>query len=599
MVLAGAIATGLAVLLYLLLFWNRFAGLRSGSGDYYGGLLLAQGYLPYRDFFTATPPFTGIRSALVLLLFGKSYIVSRAFGVFERVLLAVLVYLWLARMFSAGRAALASIATIIVGSGDVADPISSYNHEAILWAVASGLLASFVLDQGHAAHRMLWFSFASGLCAGFSCTTKQTIGIGVTAAVFITVGACLLRLNGFRRSVIFCLVFSLGWAVVIAGLVVWLSSVGILNAFLFDVFQQGPAAKASHSSDFVFRFKHLFGQNLRPAGLALLAVVVAAPAWWRSGRKEKSPPQSIQTVVSVLMAVTAAIALATALSYVGYSPGRQLLTGSIYFVFFSVIAVTPFYFGALIQGRIKQREAQFLLYASVSFAVAFMLSLSWPVFEAMDVPGLGLLIAAALEGYPTSVSRLFYVAAVTLIFFGTVLKLNLPFGFAWYREAPVWQANTPSTLPQMHGFLLPAPVVRLIDGTVQIVDEHSTKADTIFAYPEFGLFYALSGRSCPTMTCSHNIDVVNDDLARAEARRLLDKRPAVLIYYRISERHLKGEEILWRRGKRSGQRDIMEAMETLIRKYQLAGTFYVPPYEEPLVVYVRPQTSPMAVPSQR
>jgi len=524
----------------------------------------------------------------VLLLFGKGYIVSRAFGVFERVLLALLVYLWLARLFRAGHAALASIATVVVGSGDIADPISSYNHEAILWAVASGLLASYVLESGRAVNRTFVFSFASGLCAALSCTTKQTIGIGVTAAVLITVGACLLRLNGARRSIIFCLGFSFGWALVMAGLVVWLSSFGILGAFLFDVFQQGPAAKAAHSSDFLFRANHLFWQSFRPAVLAMLAVIVAAPAWWLSGRNGKSSSQSMRDVAIVLVAAVSAVAVAAGLSYAGYAPGRQLLTGCTYFTFFSVIAIPTFYFGALLYGRLSKREAQFLLYAAVSFAVAVMLSLSWPVFEAMVVPGLGLLIAAAIEGYPASVGRLFYAIAAITIFFATLLKLNVPFGFAWYREAPVWQANTPSTLPQMQGFLLPAPVVRLIDGTVRIINEHSTKADTIFTYPEFALFYALSGRSCPTMTCSHNIDVVSDDLARAEARRLLEKRPAVLIYYRISEQHLKGEEILWRRGKRSGQRDIMQAMETLIGKYQLAGTFYVPPYEEPIVVYVRP-----------
>ena len=39
---------------------------------------------------------------------------------------------------------------------------------------------------------------------------------------------------------------------------------------------------------------------------------------------------------------------------------------------------------------------QIAILAAVGWSVAFMLSLSWPAFEAMTIPGLGLLLAAAV-----------------------------------------------------------------------------------------------------------------------------------------------------------------------------------------------------------
>src|SRR3954471_17142700 len=133
--ICGALATAGVSLAYFYFFWNHFVGFRSGGGDFGGGMEFLSGRLPYRDYFTASTPLTIFKSAAVLSLFGKAYIVTRAFGVFERVCLGILMYLWLARLFRPTHAAFAAFVTLVVSSGDLADPIASYNHDAILLAV--------------------------------------------------------------------------------------------------------------------------------------------------------------------------------------------------------------------------------------------------------------------------------------------------------------------------------------------------------------------------------------------------------------------------------------------------------------------------------
>ena len=55
--LIGGVITIAVTLGYFLLFWNRFAGIRSGVGGCDGGgMAVLQGLLPYRDIFTAAPP---------------------------------------------------------------------------------------------------------------------------------------------------------------------------------------------------------------------------------------------------------------------------------------------------------------------------------------------------------------------------------------------------------------------------------------------------------------------------------------------------------------------------------------------------------------
>src|ERR1039457_2592651 len=70
-VIAGAMVTALVTFFFLMLFWNRFLGMRSGDGGFTGGLFVLRGILPYRDFYCPVPPLFLFRCATVLAIFGK------------------------------------------------------------------------------------------------------------------------------------------------------------------------------------------------------------------------------------------------------------------------------------------------------------------------------------------------------------------------------------------------------------------------------------------------------------------------------------------------------------------------------------------------
>jgi hypothetical protein len=217
-----------------------------------------------------------------------------------------------------------------------------------------------------------------------------------------------------------------------------------------------------------------------------------------------------------------------------------------------------------------------------------MLSLSWPAFEAMVMPGLGFLTAAVLDGSSRWRRVILFGLCPAILFVQTCSKLNGPHGFEGWFDPPVRESTMRSELPEMSGFILPPGMVRLIDGTVRIILDNTTPRDTIFTFPGMPIFYGMTGRQPPTLLGEHNIDVVDDALAKEEADRLLEKRPKVIVYYRQPEEYLKEEELIWRQGRRSGQRDIISAVETLIKNYQLAGTFEGPKNARTVLVYVRP-----------
>ncbi|HEY2483305.1 MAG TPA: hypothetical protein VGI30_14080, partial [Caulobacteraceae bacterium] len=545
--------------------------------------------MPYRDYFLASTPLYIPTCGGALRLFGDTVAVAHAFGVFERLVIAGLVYAWLSRLFAVRHALLATVVTMVASAADNSDPIASYNHETIMWAIASGLAASFALDFESTPGRAGMAAFLSGFFASLSFATKQTMGLGATLFIPAAVCLCILRLAGVRKAREFLLLFVAGWAIPAGALLFWMGHIGVIHQFLVDTFFKGPAAKAGSPLDFLTRailVAKLYWWAL------LLGVVTLALSWnnlRRAGASNKDvTSDSWRSVLLVGLCCAAAIGIGVWASYSDLQIVNWLSKPAIYFTLFTTLALLLTYAWLWLRGTLSPREAQLCLLATVSFVMAFMVSLSYPLFEAMLLPGLGFLIAAVLDSFrgwrPILTDALCALLLATL----TCAKLELPFGFDGFNEPPVRTATAVSDLPEMEGLRLPPAIVNFIDGAARIVAARSSPGDTIFTYPEMGIFYPITHRNCPTGSCSTNIDVVNDSSAREEAAGLLKARPAVLIYNRPSETILHGDELVWRHGRPSGQRAMIAAMETLSSEYDLVATFKLPPDGLLVSVYARP-----------
>jgi hypothetical protein len=202
------------------------------------------------------------------------------------------------------------------------------------------------------------------------------------------------------------------------------------------------------------------------------------------------------------------------------------------------------------------------------------------------------LVAAALQGARPHHRKYIDIVLATAVFVGEWAKLDMPFAFIPGHEERVSLATTVSVQPQMRGMRLPADTRDFLDGTVALIRDRTKSSDTIFTFPEMSLIYSLADRRPPTWSWSHNIDVVNDRFAREEADRLRERPPAVIVYCPPSEASLSLQELAWRRGERSGQRDLIDAVESIARGYELQGSYHpMGPGGPPAFVYVRPQIS--------
>ena len=584
----GAFVTAALTLFFFSFYWNRFIGIRSGTGAFGGASAMLEGIYPYRDYFTAATPLNAVKSWLVLLLFGDTLTALRGFDVLERTALGLLVYFWLVRLFRARDAAVAAIVTIIVSACDFSDGISSYNHDAVIFAVASGFAGTLILGRRLPSWAFALAAIASGLLSSLSFDTKQTIGLGATFAVPFVVTLCVLRLEGWRRSALFLGLFVAGWAAGAGLLLLWLGSMHILPEFFQQVFVKGPSAKAASPFVFVTRFVQVTLVAWWAVVPAIIALVLTIRLVLKGNASEPDPRPNREERQLGLILVCGAIALGMG-AIAAYAGIRRIpfARPTIFYSLYATAILIVYYLVLWLKRGLNRRESQGCLLAAVSFASAVMLALSWPALHTMTVPALAFPIAAILRELNDWKRPLVYAGCAVLLAGATLQKINDPFDFDDFYDPPARFANTASTLPELRGMRLPESTVKMLDETARIVREHSSPTDKIFVYPEFGIFYSLNHRMYPTVSGSHNIDVINDDFARSEAHRLLASPPAVLIYSKPDEEDLRGDEKYWRNGQRSGQRDIIAAIEELTSHYTLAAVFDVPPNRTPVKVYTR------------
>lgn len=590
--LPGGLVTGFATLLFFSFYWNQFAGLRSGNGSFQGGMALLQRRLPYRDFFTAGPPLNEVISALVLAIFGQQLAVIRAWGVFERVALACLLYSCLIRVFRTRDAAFVSILAIIVSNGDPSNSLSSYAYEAIFFFLLSAWAVMRASEADRSLRALCGWAVAAGLFASLSFATKQTLGAGATIGVPLVAFVYLAymspsRTNGFQRGIAFVGAFIGGWCLGTGAVLLWLAQVGVLHEFFQDVFKKGPSAKASRPGDFVVRaVRAAWAVRYGFLG-ACVSLALCGRAMARGVTRLARQTETTGGALSVGLLAVLAIATGAAVSFLGKWPLQNFDQFAIYLSFFGCGWVVVLCAWRLSRGIVSAPELQIGFLAAIAFGIALMVSLSWPASYDMVFPGCAVVAGVILNGSGQKQRITVYAVGCVMIFAMTCEKLNLPQGFHEWEEPPVRSAKVHSLLPALRGMTLPPATVRFIDETARIVREHTGPSDTIFVYPEFGILYPLYDRRYPTATDSHNIDVVNDEFARSEAQRLLAAKPAVLIYYPAPEWSLRADERLWRHGERSGQRDLIAAIEKLASTYRQVESFDVPPNEGSVKVYVR------------
>jgi hypothetical protein len=588
------------MLLFLWPYWNRFIGASSNGWHGYYGHLIVQGKIPYRDFHLYVPPLFPLQLGALEWVFGKSLFPARVFGVIERMLIAALLTLWLRRVFPAWIALWGGVVAAVAFSGDPADALTLHHHGSLLWLVVAGLCASSLLtaETGKQIRR---FSCLTGLTIGISLLAKHTTGLiaGMTlAGVTVCVQAVL---HGRERAVQSVKWMIAGWCGAVLPALTWLWANGALTDFTQQVILEGPSSKGPAWQILLRPIEGALTNSGRLV-LALGAVILNAALLTMPGRREPDGSGvrkgSLGGVLGAAALLGAAISLPQTYALLQEPSATPWVLRSIQLagVYFGFIGCAILLVRVVTRWRrqgIEAGDAQLLLLSCTSFAAAYALSLSWPVYEVMALPCLGLTTAwyvsafeAPRHGEAIVISTdiwwaragraLALTAAGGVLGTTALLKVVEPYAWEEWKEPAVWTARGETSSKELHGFSLAKEVVEFLNENTEALREHAAPGERVVIFPHFPILYTLSGCEAALSGAVHWFDVAPDAFTRREAEKLKSQMPRVVGYLDLGEDVIRRQEKYYRNGHLSGQRDLLHVFQQLGPQYDTVRTMRPP-----------------------
>jgi hypothetical protein len=585
----GAGVLLLLLLGYMLFWWNRGIQLNSNGEANVAAQAILAGKLPYRDFQFWCPPGYLLTYTALAAMFGDGLIYVRAFAVVERLATFLLVYFWLARVFSAQAAFFGTFAAAMGFSSDAADALVHYDFDAVLTSVAAGFAASVALSSRSPSARLMYF--ATGICAGLCMVAKQTQGVGIFMLFLV-----IFAISGRLRAVF---EYLLGWAIPTGLVAWWLARGGAWHAFIQQTFLQGTSSKGSLGQILIRPLALLVHEHTLLAAFVIAVGLVMLQIWLmrRDGPEETPIAGGMPWIV--WLACLAALVVGFVWAWwlpnaVGFSREERLMIGfsaiCIFIGLYGNVVLATRYTVLALWRRLDADGLQKWVLAAVSAVTAYMFSLSWAAYEKMLIPGFAFLLAMAIDHQLRRRwgTRGYLIAALGLVLIctATFRKLTWPYEWQNWVDGPIKQQTTTTDFPELRGLRVTPATADFLSTVTRIIEAHSQPNETILCFPNYALFYVLAHRKPGVFAYMHWFDIVPDALARQEAQTIREHPPAVILVVDFPESLFEANELRFRGGHKSGQRDMLAAIQSL-PGYHVIETIPIPQVDYPLKIYAK------------
>lgn len=589
----GAVSVCLVITVYNLLFFNKYLPLSEGWFSVYA-YLIAQGQMPYRDFYLLLTPLYPLQLAAFSAVFGYSFFALRTAGILVVLCLALTLYVFLGKRFAPSSAAFATIVSIVYYQSGVAH----IDYDFIQFVTVYALLGAYFITRysetclsGDLSPQNVRQLFVAGCFASFAFLTKQSNGSFIVVFSFLAVA-----LVSYPLSVLHMLrslgTFALGLGAPLIAVLIWLLAQSAVQPFFDQVFFSAIATKGSFDHIFFAWTKGL----LTPVYVAQLKTIaayalplIAISAVLTRGRFHAKNQRFQLHVRTTWAAVVILLSLASVL-FPLYgtqtllasltAPGKSLINYLIVIATFtSVLLFFLFVFRSMVLK--SAQPSALLILATVSLGLISGNGTSAGIGEVSAFVGLSIFIAYmfSLRGDPLIAKLMVVAFGSSLILHFAQQKFAQPYAW-WSVEQPGIQfATARSTLPLLRGMRLSPDTVHYIDGTVSLIRAHSTKEDALFAFPHVSLFYLLADRWPTTKGKVHWFDFSSDQEAISDAQRIAASPPKIIVYLEMPEFVWSSHERLFRDGKPLGHRAIARVVSVLTSdktRYSLLASYPVP-----------------------
>lgn len=571
------------ILIYNLLTFNRFLPLTEGWFSTYAQLILL-GKLPYQDFYLFLPPLYPLTIAGIMTLFGPQLIVLRIFGIFLMLVMTGALYALLARFFKPVIAAFVTVIAMIYYQSGVAHIPYDFTQFVTTYALLSACFFMKYYDANIKTFpeakfwtKNTWYLVGSGVLGALVFWTKQSNGALINA--FLVLGILLATMPHNRKwGLISVLGFGTGAALISATLLLWLISHGLLSDFYQQVVVDAIQAKGSSLSHILFAWLGgVINKNQIYDGFILLFSLGYWRLWIRKSPhflQNNEEKEAYYFPIFLMLGMLLFIPILFPMLVDSTRRIAQISANNIIAFSFATVLV---FIGQYCFNPHK--------YAHKVMIIMLALGLFFGCGTSAGVTEVGAFLGFALFlGYVLSAKSFFQIGkacflilSLLLVIFYAEKKYSVPYAW-WYIQTPSINGEKSSIdLPRLQGMYLPPDTITILQTVDEIVQRTTTENDTILTFPNIPLFYLIENRFKNIRAVVHWPDFLPDVYALQEARRIQAQPPKVIIYLSLPEIVWSTHEQLFRHGKRSGQRDIIDVLKKLTQnnQYSLAANMPV------------------------
>ena len=562
--------------------------------------LIRQGKVPHKDFQLLLSPLYPLIIAAVQSLFGEGFLPLRIFGIFVIAGIGLTLFFILRTLIGNPSACFSSICATIYYQSGVAFIGYDFTQFLTLFLLLGGFacMSAFTIKMEDNKRNRIQsvFFFLSGLFFSLAFLTKHSNG-GITTVVFFIfsflIGCRTMRWKELVRNFVWSIA---GFMLPIFGISLWISSLGAFQKMLKDLFTNAAAAKGGLWVILTSWINGVFGEHYYDVSLAsalfitklLLATMILGMPFIllkviKSIRqsdfnqktyaciKSNSIPWAINDTyfAAGLVAIFVfSIANIYKVTYWGWGPIQ-----SVYIAAYPILVQTSLnlcLYGLLILTPLSLiRPSKNLINITLVLALGMGMLIgngsSGGIGEISAFIGYALLI-----GYILKVALFGRFAALPVLFFGlamssALMKDRYTRPYAWWGvEAYVERYEHCAKIDGFFkGICLNKDQAVKITDLTQTILEYTQKGDKIFVYPHMPVFYLISDREPFAGAVVSWYDFMSDNQALKLAESIEKNPPKILIYALIPESVTSAHEKLFRDGKSSGQRRIMDALSNL------------------------------------
>lgn len=555
-----------------------------GWYSYYAYQINEQGAVPYVDFELLFPPLYTYLIALFTRIFGYSIMALRVFGVVVFAATGVFAALIFEKLTDNTWFGLfGGFLVLSMLQSEVVQVFYDYIRlmDLHVYAAIYFFMRFFArLDKGEV--KKGWFDLDILLGSVFAVLAsmyKQSSGLIFLIFCYLVLAFLLIVLKE-KRMLATHLAVSLGVGVLLYGVMfLFLYGEGSLSQYFYYNFKASVSAKGGSIFAMLFGW---IGRDTLPFLVGVLgSLAMLTGIWWlarfsreREGevidysRRAKLVFATASLALVLLVAVLVGV-FYEQLQYV-FFPLPQLMT----ILMFAVFLFAAMGFAYIFQWKwIPVERAEWHRYFFMSGSVAILglaVCTSGGVSESQLALGYGLIAAVILPHLRFSKGQFAagVLAALMLMQGSVAWSRKYARIYAWWglRIDSVAAQTEVLEAPLLSGIKADANYAAMYNGVYRLVQAHTTREESIFAFPHMPIMYLITDRDRATKTAIQWFDVSTDAAVLADIEVLQKTPPRMLVLSSVPDFVVESHERSFRGGATSGLGEMRDFLAAFVKE---------------------------------